>query len=420
MSVVSTDDGVIKYLGSYGIVLFQANEFGGAIHFDLQAPAAGAYYLLITPYMSPNYGAVQFSLDGKDIGESLLLNNASVKQGSVQVMGPIELQAGKHRLTGTTVKATGGQPWFSIKSVNLTREKPEQAETQAAPFIKSVEKLEASDGTTALMVRHVSGLVDRFIYAGTPAKNVTCDDVQLDGCFGHVRNDADQVAAAHLIGSSLAMPGFQMALAHGEYRGRIGRIDYEKNLVYVDAELPTDGRLDYQTVCFSNPAYSRNTAYTIYGVRREGDLSVIDLGDQRIVLGQGMLDEDPLTDTRITSLIPHDYARGLTRRGAGFFTGKLLTSADWKRQTQITHAQYGQPMTVDVVSSAGFAAGDKFYYLDLQAGDEFVIANWAALSIDETGKLQVRATDDVTLTIGDNQQQVPWSPPANPYYSPNA
>ena len=411
MSVVSTDGGIIKYLGSYGIVLFQAGEFGGAAHFDLETPAAGAYYLLITPYMSPNYGAVQFSLDGKDIGEPLLLNNASVKQGPLQVMGPVELQAGKHRLTGTTVEATGGQPWFSIKSVSLTREKPEQGETDAAPFIKSVEKLEAPDDTTALMVRHVSGLVDRFFYSGTPVAKTRFGAVELDGCFGHVRNDADQVAEAHLIGSSLAMPGFKMALAHGEYRGKIVRVDYEKNQVYVDANLPADGRLDYQTVSFSNPAYSRNTAYTLYGVRREGDLSVIDLGDQRVILGQGMIDEDPLTDTQLTSLIPHDYARGLTRRGGGFFAGKLLTSADWKRQTQITHAQYGQPMTVDVASTAGFVAGDKFYYLDLQAGDEFLIRNWAAISIGRTGKLHVTATDDVTVEIDGKQQKTPWKRP---------
>ncbi len=411
MSVVSTNDGVIKYLGGYDILLFQAEEFGGAVHFDLDTPLAGEYYLIITPYMSPNYGAVQFSLDGKDIGETLSLNNEAVKQGVTQIMGPVELEAGKHRVTGTTVAATGGQPWFSVKSMNLTPEKPEQVETEVAPFIKSVEKLPAPDGTTALMVRHVSGLVDRFFYGGTPAAKNRFDAVELDGCFGHVRNDADQVAEAHLIGTSLATPGFKMQLAHGEYRGKIMQIDYHKNLVYVDTNLPSDGRLDYQTVTFSNPAYSRNTAYTIHAVGREGDRSVLDLGDQRIILGQGMIDEDPLTDTRLTSLIPHDYARSLTRRGGGFFAGKLLSTLDWERQTQITHAEYGQPMTVDVVSSAGFAAGDRFYYLDLQAGDEFLIRNWAAITIGRTGKLQVTATDDVTVELDGKQQKTPWEQP---------
>ncbi len=412
MSVVSTDDGVIKYLGSYGIVLFQAQEFGGAMHFDLETPAAGAYYLVLTPYMSPNYGAVQFSVDGKEIGEPLVLNNEAVKQGETQIMGPVELPAGRHRLTGTTVAATGGQPWFSIKAINLTQQKPEQSATQAAPFIKSVAKLPAPDDATALAVHHVSGLVDRFFYSLAPDTKTSFEAVELDGAFAHLRTDTDQIVEAHLVGTALAAPGFRLQLAHGEYRGKIVRVDYEKNLVYVDTDLPTDGRLDYQTVAFTNPAYSRNTAYTIYGVRREGDLAMLDLGDQRILLGEGMLDEDPMTDTRLTSLIPHDYARGLTRRGAGFFTGKLLVSADFKHQTQITHAQYGQPMTVDVLSSAGFAEGDRFYYLDLQAGDEFVIHNWAALSLDETGKLQVTATDDVTVEIDGKQQKVSWSSPA--------
>ncbi len=412
MSIVSTEDGIIKYLGSYGIVLFQAQEFGGEVHFDLQTPADGAYYLIIAPYMSPNYGAAQFILDGKAVGEPFVANSPSVKQGPLQILGPMDLKAGKHRLTVRTVEFEGGQPWISIKAISLTQTKPEQQATQASPFIGAVEKLPAPEGTVALAVKHVSGLVDRFVYAGTPLKNVTCGDIELDGCFSRLRSDAGEVVEAHLVGKLLNGPGFTMELANGQHSGKIVRIDYQKNLVYVDTELPTDGRLDYQTVAFNNPAYTRNTAYTIHGVSQEGNLSVIDLGTQRIILGQGTVHEDPLDDHLLYSLTAHDYARGLTRGGVNFFDGKLLRSEDGQITTNIISAKYAQPFEVRVLSTAGLKAGDSFYYYDLQAGDEFVIYNWAALSVDETGKLQVTATDDVTLTIGDNQQQLPWSPPA--------
>ena len=54
-------------------------------------------------------------------------------------------------------------------------------------------------------------------------------------------------------------------------------------------------------------------------------------------------------------------------------------------------------------------AGDTFYYLDLYPGDEFVVHNWAAVDVDEGGHPRVAATDDVTLTIGDRVQEVPWT-----------
>ena len=219
------------------------------------------------------------------------------------------------------------------------------------------------------------------------------------------------VVEAHVVGGSLTAPEFALELASGGHRGSIVRVDVERHLVFVDTQLPDDGRLDFQIVRFDNPAYSRNTAYTIHGVSRENGLSVIDLGPQRIVLGQGVLQEDPLSPTEMRTPTQHDFARGLTRQGTNFFQGKALVSADGSVRTTVTAARYAQPFELSVASTEGFKSGDTFYYLDLQEGDTFAIDNSASVRIGSDGEPTVTATDDVRLTIDGHTTEVPWPKP---------
>ena len=393
LAAADSDDGALKHLPGLDIVLFQAREFGGEARFRLQLADAGRYWIRLQPWRSPSYSAATFSLDGNPIGERFVGTAPEVGPGPVLTLGPIELTAGEHTLGLTTVRAGDGEPWISLRSIELA-DRPEEPEAgRAAPFIEQVRRILASAGATALEVKQVNGVADRLVYAGTPDEPVKAGDLVLDGCFGHLRENAGRVVAAHLIGKSLSAPGFRLELAHGEHAGQIARIDYEHNLVYVDADLPTDGRLRFQTVVFDSPDYSRDTSYTIHDVRRQGDLSVIDLGRQRIILGEGMLDQAPPSPTRLTSLTPHHYARPT------LFTGKGLASADFRTVTQVQRVQSGQPFIVDVRSSEGFQVGDRFYYLDLRPGDRFVIRNWATLTIAANGSARVVATDDVRLTL---------------------
>ena len=411
MAVASTDAGTVKYLADPGVVLFQAHAVGGQVHFDLQVPTDGQYYILVNPYMSPNYGSVQFLVDGEPVGELFDAHSPAGQDGPLQVRGPMALSAGAHRVSVETVQHEGGQPWISIRSVALTTDKPDDVQGEAEPFIDSIARLDAPEGVTALAVEHRSGITDRFVYAPSAGDGVTAGDLQLQGGFGHIRTSADAVTAARVVGKSISVPGFEMALAHDEYTGSIVRLDYEQNLVYVDADLPTDGRLQYQTVMFSNPVYSRNTAYTIHDITRAGDLSVIHLGSQRLVLGQGTLDQDPLDAHTMSSLTPHEYGLAVTRRSTNFLAGKMLRSADGVASTHVVSSQYAQPMMLTVESSAGFSEGDQFYYYDLQEGDRFVIRNWATALVDHTGQVQVTATDDVTITAAGATQTIPWSRP---------
>ena len=281
---------------------------------------------------------------------------------------------------------------------------------EESPTIERVERLAATDGASALAVRRRDGETDHFLYAGTPARAISAGEITLDGCFGLLREADGRPRGAHIIGKSMRSPGLGVELARAGYTGSVVRVDYEKNRVYVDEVLPTDGRLDGQVVAYANPAYTRNTAYTIHRIFREGDLSVVDLGTQRTVLGQGTLDRDPPSDTEMTSATQHDYARGLTRQGVRFFDGKMLRSADGEHETRIVKARYGQPFELTVKSTAGFSAGDTFHYLDLYPGDDFVIRNWAAVDIDAAGQPRVAATDDVTVTIDGRVHEIDWTP----------
>ncbi|MFP3903229.1 MAG: NADase-type glycan-binding domain-containing protein [Armatimonadota bacterium] len=405
-----TDEGVIKYISGHDIVLFQANEIGGAMDITLDLDESGDYYFVIEPYRSPAYGTAQFILDGQPLGEPYVGQAGAISSAEPLVFGPMELQAGEHTLTVKTVEGPGSHPWMGVASVDFATEDPRNgSEAAPVPVIQRAGRLEASDGSTALAVMLESGGIDRFFYAMDPGQYTADGDLQLDGRLAHIRTDVDQVTAAHLVGRRIAAPGFEMRLAKGQHTGTIRRIDYENNRIYTDADLPTDGRLKWQNITFSSPDYVRNTAYTINEIRREGDMSVIDLGTQRLVLGKAVLERDPPTETLLTSLVPHDYDRAKFGN-ARFFDGKRLMKPDGSVSTQIASTKYGQPMQIEVQSTEGLSQGDTLYYVDLKPGDEFVVNNWASLTVDPTGAISIAGTDDVTITRGDQELQWDWEP----------
>jgi hypothetical protein len=233
--------------------------------------------------------------------------------------------------------------------------------------------------------------------------------MRLVGRFAHARFDDDRLHSLRLIGRSLTVGETELALERADYRGRIVSVDLERNRVRVDAPLPTDGRLVGQIVSFDNPAYSRNSAYTIRAVTRDGDASVIDLGSQRVLLGQGTLGDEAVRGDTLLSLTPHESARGLTRQGTDVFEGKLVTNADGSARASIVSTTWGQPYEVEVSSTEGFRPGDTIYYHDLQAGDEFLIRNWACALFDSAGEPTVHATDDVTVKIAGESRAIPWT-----------
>jgi hypothetical protein len=299
---------------------------------------------------------------------------------------------------------------MGIASVDFTRDDPRDVtDVEAEPTIRMARQLASPDGTTALAVMLESGMLDRFFYALEPGEHSADGGMELEGRFGHVRSEVDQIVSAHVVGERLSVPGFELRLPDSARTGTIERVDYENNLVYVDADLPADGRLKWQNILFSHPDYVRNSAYTINEIRREGDLSVIDLGPQRIILGKAEIARDPMSPTTLTSLVPHDYVK--PKFGPShFFDGKRLATADGGKHTQVASVEYGQPMQIEVDSTEGFRQGDTLYYMDIKPGDTFTINNWAAFELTPTGEVIIAATDDVTVEMGGRTLNWDWEP----------
>ena len=125
--IAHSDEGKIDWLEQYNIVLFRAENYGGQIHFDLEAPEDGSYTLVVAPYMSPGYCTVQFLLNGQPLGEPFEANAPAVEQAPFQVFGPLQLKAGPHKLSVKTIEGKAGNPWIGISSILLTQETADQA-----------------------------------------------------------------------------------------------------------------------------------------------------------------------------------------------------------------------------------------------------------------------------------------------------
>jgi len=133
-------------------------------------------------------------------------------------------------------------------------------------------------------------------------------------------------------------------------------------------------------IYFTNPGYTRNTAYRIDKVEKTEAGSRIFL-HATTGLGVGRVESAPDARTLVSS-VPHEYANSVRRSpgwgtpgagtGSGFFSGKRIRSASGA-ETRIVSARFGNPMTLAVESSAGFKPGEVFYYDDIQPDDSFVI-----------------------------------------------
>lgn len=405
LAAARTGDGTLKHVPTQdGVLLFQANEVGGRAEITLTAPEAGEYRLHIRPCLSPAYGSCRFLLDGQPVVEQWSGRGDVVRAAEAIASEPIALAAGEHTLTIETIAGEGANPWIGIISAGLVpSDAAEAAEEEPQATIGDVRRLPAPEGVTALEVERAEGAVDRFLYRPEGAGEFAAGAMRADATFAAMQSDGDRPLAAYLVGRSLAAPGIELTLERAGWSGSVLEVDYDRRVVWVDADLPEDGRLVGQPVVFNNELWSCNSPYAIHGIIREGGRTGIFLGPQRIELGRGTV-EQVGGATLLLSATPHDLTEGGGRR---FMDGKLVASGDRSVTSRITEIVYTHPFEVHVASTEGFAQGDLFRYLDLAPGDSFAIANWASVRIKD-GQPVVTATDDVTLTLDGRTTQVPW------------
>ena len=252
--------------------------------------------------------------------------------------------------------------------------------------IKTVERVDLSptDGTVApvaVKVVGLDGVIDYVFSAADDTPRRTAEGIIFAGRFAHVRTKEGQIEAVTTAGvKELTAPGWGLMKDLKKipgWSGTIDAVDTENDVVTTAAALPTDGTLDEAVIYFTNPKYTRNTAYRVVKVERRGAGSRIYLHASP-GLGIGRV-ESIIDECTLTSVIPHEYANSVRGgNGSGFMNGKRIRTASGAG-ANVVSIRYGNPMILSLDSTAGFQPGEVFYYDDLQPGDSFEILSLAFL-----------------------------------------
>jgi hypothetical protein len=283
-------------------------------------------------------------------------------------------------------RANGLYPHYPKSAYVLARRRGENLQSVfvaavepfgAAARVLSVERLPLEPATEdiaplAAKIMRRDGAIDYVFSAGDDTLRRTPEGIAVAGRFVHARIRNGRLEGLTLAGVK-EFSGFgrtykpELAVR----QGTVTAVDIENNVVTTSAALPADGSLGGAVIYFSNPRYTRNTAYRIARVEREGTGSRVFL---HATVGLGFGRVEAVRDARtLTSSVPHEYVNSVRRaNGSGFFDGKRIRSASGAT-TNIISVRYGVPMTLSVADAAGFQPNDIFYYDDVQPGDAFDI-----------------------------------------------
>ena len=308
-----------------------------------------------------------------------------------------------------TALAPGLYPKLPKARYVIARRKGPDLESQFAAVIepndgnsrmKSVERLSVTGSAggippLALKITRHDGATD-LVYSSADTAVRRAGDFTFAGRFIHAQLKDGKLLALSLIGAKQFQGlGWRVQPERDSWRGPVDAADYESSVITTTAALPTDGSLTGRIILFTNPRYSRTTAYRVLRVEAAGGRTRIHL-DGTLLLGKGMVGTVKDAET-LTSLIPHEYARTvISRSGSGFFRGKRIRT-DTGATAEIVNVRPGQPMSLTVQSTKGFHAGEVFHYDDVQPGDQFTIILTASLSQTAPGQYDFRSQSAATL-----------------------
>lgn len=156
-----------------------------------------------------------------------------------------------------------------------------------------------------------------------------------------------------------------------QWRGKIVEVDYARNRLVTDAQLPLGQVLAGLVVIISNPNYTRDSAFTITRVSRdEQGRSVIELGDSSLELARGQIDRITFGGRVITLRTPLPFAAEYGM-GTRAYDGRLVRNLATGHETIIVTVS--DLKAVRFASTSGFSDGDPFAVYEVQAGDTFVV-----------------------------------------------
>ncbi len=162
---------------------------------------------------------------------------------------------------------------------------------QGAPVIRSVERVgcgEDAEGFDAVAVRVEleDGATDWLLSARGDALIDVPGGPSFNGRLAWLRLRNGVVEQASLIaGTELRLGEFRLTTETPEFSGTVVRMDRDMTddgRIWVDTELPTDGTLVGEQIIIENDDV-RNACYTIERVERDGELTMLSLGDVSFV-----------------------------------------------------------------------------------------------------------------------------------------
>jgi len=404
LATATTTGGSTKFIGGLDVLLFKADAPGDRMTFTASVPDEGDYRVIVCHYNSPSYGEMRLLVDGEPVGESFRGTADTVAPAEPLDLGALHLTAGDHELALEAVAPdAGGHHWMGLSFVAFDPVE-EAAERDTSPRIVGVERLEPEDGGDAVGLRIVGrdGMTDHVFSALDSVERVF-GSFTVAARFARVRTDDAGVVQANLVGGTrLTVGELVVELPLDAWHGSVVEVDEAAREVVLDCELPEGDALHGQAIAFGNPGYSRNTVYHIDRVTVADGRSRVRVREATFILGKALLDEAPVDEHTITSLVPHEYAKtmagGAIPEEYNFFRGKLLASADGRIATTIRGVEFVQPMKITVDSSAGMNAGDELYYHDIRPGDEALVHVACTITRAGDGSYQVDSNAPVTLT----------------------
>jgi len=197
-------------------------------------------------------------------------------------------------------------------------------------------------------------------------------EVRWRGAVLFVASRGDRVETVATAGAwDVRLAGAPCGPKRGMLEGAVVALDHDRRWVESELRLSPEDCAG-AVVYFSNPRYSRNSAYRIGEVEPTARGVRIGLGSQSMLLGQGRVHQLG-REKVILSDVPHEYARSVVGgSNTRFFDGKLLSSGSGA-STRIEAVEFGAPMKLRVETTEGFQLGDSLYYHDLQKGDRAMV-----------------------------------------------
>lgn len=271
------------------------------------------------------------------------------------------------------------------------------------PAVKSVQLLSRSDrsrkvdASLILAVDLHSGLRDIWFLNPNADSSIEgqTDTLEFEfrGAIARCRMEGDRLLRIEMLnGTHLRVGQWCFSVASPQWSGTVEKPPGDDNAIVLDRSFPSDNRFVGDPVYFDDPQYSRNTAYTVASTKE----TTLHVESATTRLGTGLVSSIVDEDT-LSSNVPHEYARSVTRKPTGFFVGKRIASFEGDASASIRQAVPGAHLILEVDSTAGFVVGDRFYYCDVQLGDRCSIQHQFRLDRLTTGEYMLSGNTDVEV-----------------------